>query len=51
MFGIATAEELKVGDQAPDFTLHSSRGGTYSLSKRTVGFAVIVFYPKNNTPG
>lgn len=42
---------LDVGKKAPDFTLPSSRGGTYSLSKRAARFAVIVFYPKNNTPG
>jgi thioredoxin-dependent peroxiredoxin len=43
---------LKVGDRAPDFTLHSSGDKSVTLSQlyaeRTV---VLFFYPKDDTPG
>jgi len=43
---------LKVGDQAPDFTLPTSGGKEVRLSdlygKKTV---VVFFYPKDDTPG
>jgi peroxiredoxin Q/BCP len=43
---------LKVGDQAPDFTLPTSGGKSVTLSelhaKKTV---VVFFYPKDDTPG
>ena len=46
------AEELKVGDKAPDFTLKASDGKTYSLSdfkgKKAV---VIAWFPKAFTGG
>jgi len=42
---------LPVGAKAPDFDLESSSGGRLSLSDLRGKFAVIVFYPKNNTPG
>lgn len=42
---------LKVGDSAPDFTLDGSHGARITLSKRELKYAVLVFYPKNNTPG
>lgn len=42
---------LQVGDNAPDFTLEGSRGRTVTLSARDGKYAVLVFYPKNNTPG
>jgi peroxiredoxin Q/BCP len=46
------ADKIKVGDQAPDFTLPSSAGTTISL-KNFVGKkpVVLYFYPKDNTPG
>lgn len=42
---------LSVGTKAPDFTLSGSHGATVTLSERTTPYAVLVFYPKNNTPG
>ena len=46
------AEELKVGDKAPDFTLKASDGKTYSLSdfKGKKGI-VIAWFPKAFTGG
>lgn len=52
MFGVATAEELKVGDQAPDFTLPGSDGKTYKLSDyRGRQAVVLAWFPKAFTPG
>lgn len=42
---------LELGSQAPDFKLESSTGRWLSLDDLKGKFAVIVFYPKNNTPG
>ncbi|MCB9219810.1 MAG: peroxiredoxin [Ignavibacteriales bacterium] len=47
-----TAENLTVGDKAPDFTLQDSQGNSYTLSSYQNQSPVIVyFYPKANTPG
>jgi thioredoxin-dependent peroxiredoxin len=52
MFGAATAEELKVGDVAPDFSLIGSDGTMHRLSdhrgKRAV---VLAWFPRAFTPG
>jgi peroxiredoxin Q/BCP len=43
---------LKVGDQAPDFTLPTSGGKDVRLSDLFAKKAVVVFfYPKDDTPG
>lgn len=42
---------LKVGDQAPDFTLPSSDGSPVSLSQFRGQTVVLYFYPRDNTPG
>ncbi|MBX6312963.1 MAG: peroxiredoxin [Isosphaeraceae bacterium] len=48
----AVAEELKVGDKAPDFTMQGTDGKTYKLSdfkgKKAV---VLAWFPKADTPG
>jgi peroxiredoxin Q/BCP len=48
----ATAEELKVGDKAPPFSLKGTDGKTYSLEqfhgKKGV---VLAWFPKADTPG
>ena len=52
MFGTATAEELKVGDAAPDFTLPGSDGTTYKLADyRGKQAVVLAWFPKAFTPG
>src|SRR4051794_25811735 len=46
------AEELKVGDKAPDFSLQGTDGKTYSLDQFKGKKAVVVaWFPKADTPG
>lgn len=45
------AQELKVGDMAPDFTLKASDGQTYSLSKLKGKTVVLAWFPKAFTAG
>ena len=47
----AAADELKVGDPAPDFTLKASDGQTYSLSKLRGKTVVLAWFPKAFTAG
>lgn len=42
---------IKVGDQAPDFTLPSQDGSSVSLRDFQGKAVVLYFYPKDNTPG
>ncbi len=43
---------LSVGTQAPDFTLPATATGEFSLAaQRGRKNVVIIFYPKDNTPG
>jgi len=42
---------LKTGDQAPNFTMESDKGGTVSLMDLRGGSVVLYFYPKDDTPG
>jgi thioredoxin-dependent peroxiredoxin len=52
MFGVATAEELNVGDMAPDFSMTGSDGKTYKLSDyRGKQVVVLAWFPKAFTPG
>lgn len=43
--------ELKIGDQAPDFTLPTDGDGEITLSDLEGHKVVVYFYPKDNTPG
>ena len=47
----AWAQELKVGDVAPDFTLQASDGHTYTLSKLKGKTVVLAWFPKAFTGG
>lgn len=47
----AAAQELKVGDMAPDFTLQASDGQTYTLSKLRGEHVVLAWFPKAFTAG
>ena len=42
---------LKVGDQAPGFTLPDDSGGTISLNTFKGSTVVLFFFPKADTPG
>jgi peroxiredoxin Q/BCP len=42
---------LKVGDQAPDFTLQTHEGKSLSLSSLRGKRVLLWFYPKADTPG
>lgn len=45
------ADELKVGDQAPDFALPGSDGKTYTLSQLKGKTVVLAWFPKAFTGG
>lgn len=44
-------KHLKVGDQAPDFSVKDQAGNEIKLSDYAGKRVVIYFYPKDNTPG
>jgi thioredoxin-dependent peroxiredoxin len=45
------AQELKVGDKAPDFSLQGSDGKTHSLSALKGKAVVLAWFPKAFTGG
>jgi peroxiredoxin Q/BCP len=47
----AVIDDLKVGDQAPDFTLPGSDGKTYSLAQLKGKTVVLAWFPKAFTGG
>lgn len=42
---------LEIGAPAPDFTLPTDDGGSFSLSAQRGKVVVLYFYPKDDTPG
>ena len=42
---------LDVGDNAPEFTIATDGGGSFSLSEMKGYNVIIYFYPKDDTPG
>jgi len=42
---------LAVGDQAPDFTLPTAGGGSFTLSEHRGEHVIVYFYPAAMTPG
>ena len=48
---VPAADELKVGDEAPDFTLPGSDGKTYTLSQLKGQHVVLAWFPKAFTGG
>ena len=49
--GRASADDLKAGDPAPDFTLKASDGQSYTLSKLRGKTVVLAWFPKAFTAG
>lgn len=45
------ADNLKVGDTAPDFVLSDAQGNAHQRSDYAGRYLVLYFYPKNDTPG
>ena len=42
---------MKIGDQAPDFSLPTGNGDTFHLADQRGKAVVLYFYPKDDTPG
>jgi len=49
--GSIHAQELKAGDQAPDFDLIDQNGKRHHLEDYAGRWLVLYFYPKDDTPG
>ncbi|WP_460436619.1 thioredoxin-dependent thiol peroxidase [Angustibacter speluncae] len=47
----STPARLSVGDAAPDFTLPTSGGGSFTLSEHRGEHVIVYFYPAAMTPG
>jgi len=48
---VMAAPILKIGDDAPTFTLPDSQGNQVSLNDYKGKWVVLYFYPKDDTPG
>ena len=47
----AVAQDLKVGDPAPDFTVPGTDGKTYTMSRLKGHWVVLAWFPKAFTGG
>lgn len=47
----ASAQDLKLGDRAPDFTLPGTDGKTYALAQLKGHWMVLAWFPKAFTAG
>lgn len=47
----ASAQDLKLGDRAPDFTLPGTDGKTYALAQLKGHWVVLAWFPKAFTAG
>lgn len=47
----ALADQLKIGQAAPDFTLYDQHNTSHTLSQYRGKWVVLYFYPKDNTHG
>ncbi|MGZ8258805.1 MAG: peroxiredoxin [Methylotenera sp.] len=45
------ATALRIGDDAPSFTMNDAQGQTHYLSDYAGKYLVLYFYPKDDTPG
>src|SRR5690349_11693880 len=51
-FASSAFAEIKVGEKAPEFSLETQDGKTFTLADRKdQGWTVLYFYPKASTPG
>lgn len=48
---MSVSAEVKVGDQAPNFSLAGSDGSTHSLADLRGKYVVVAFFPKAFTKG
>ncbi|MES2636924.1 MAG: peroxiredoxin [Pseudomonadota bacterium] len=46
-----SVNHLKMGDNAPSFTLNDAEGKSHALSDYAGQYLVLYFYPKDDTPG
>ena len=51
MFNSVNADELKIGDVAPELNLYDQEGKLHTIKDYAGQWLVLYFYPKDNTPG
>ncbi len=51
IFNTVQADDLKIGDTAPELNLYDQEGKLHTIKDYTGQWLVLYFYPKDNTPG